>query len=60
MEYYGKIKDGCIAKPETYEDRTPHRTAEITGLKKAQQILDEQIVFSQVRKRGLKVAKLGL
>ena len=60
MEYYGEIKDGRIAKPETYEDRTSHRTAEITGLKKAQQILDEQIVFSQVRKRGLKVAKLGL
>merc|ERR1719506_1640185 len=22
MEYYGKIKDRCIAKPETYEERT--------------------------------------
>jgi len=60
MEYYGKIKDRCIAKPETYEDRTARRTAEIAGLKQAQQILDEQTAFSQVRKRGLKVAKLGL
>jgi len=60
MEYYGKIKDRCIAKPETYEERTARRKAEIDGLKQAQQILDEQTAFSQVRKRrGLKVAKLG-
>jgi chromosome segregation ATPase len=60
MEYYGKIKDRCIAKPETYEERTARRKAEIDGLKQAQQILDEQTAFSHVRKRrGLKVAKLG-
>jgi len=60
MEYYGKIKDRCIAKPESYEERTARRKAEIDGLKQAQQILDEQTAFSQVRKRrGLKVAKLG-
>merc|ERR1719201_3049840 len=28
MEYYGKIKDRCIAKPETYEERTARRKAE--------------------------------
>jgi len=60
MEYYGKIKDRCIAKPETYEERTARRTAEIEGLKEALQILDEQTAFSQVRKRVLKVGKLGL
>jgi len=61
MEYYGKIKDRCIAKPESYEERTARRKAEIDGLKQAQQILDEQTAFSQVRKRrGLKVGKLGL
>merc|ERR1719198_1502898 len=61
MEYYGKIKDRCIAKPETYEERTARRKAEIDGLKQAQQILDEQTAFSQVRKRrGLKIGKLGL
>ena len=60
MEYYGKIKDRCIAKPESYEERPARRKAEIDGLKQAQQILDEQTAFSQVRKRrGLKVAKLG-
>jgi len=61
MEYYGKIKDRCIAKPESYEDRTARRTAEIDGLKQAQQILEDNTAFTQVRKRrGLKVAKLGL
>jgi len=61
MEYYGKIKDRCIAKPESYEERTARRKAEIDGLKQAQQILDEQTAFSQVRKRrGLKIGKLGL
>merc|ERR1711990_1044376 len=34
-EYYGKIKDRCIAKPETYADRKARREAEIAGLKEA-------------------------
>merc|ERR1712056_111411 len=29
MEYYGKIKDRCIAKPETYAARKARREAEI-------------------------------
>ena len=32
MEYCDKIKDRCIAKPETYEKRTKRRVAEIEGL----------------------------
>merc|ERR1711957_135997 len=40
MEYYGKIKDRCIAKPESYEERTKRRAAEIEGLKQALSILD--------------------
>merc|ERR1719453_1293234 len=60
MEYYAKIKDRCIAKPETYEERTARRKAEIDGLKQAQQILDEQTAFAQTRKRrGLKVGRIG-
>ncbi len=31
-EYYGKIKDRCVAKPETYEERAKRREAEISGL----------------------------
>merc|ERR1719468_19977 len=52
MEYYGKIKDRCIAKPETYEERTARRTAEINGLKKALQILESETAFMQRKRRG--------
>merc|ERR1719389_273165 len=33
LEYYGKVKERCIAKPETYEERKARREAEIDGLK---------------------------
>merc|ERR1719181_91047 len=60
MEYYAKVKDRCIAKPMTFEERTARRQEEIAGLKNALATLDEQAAFTQVRKRkGLKVAKLG-
>merc|ERR1719253_1939948 len=29
MEYYAQIKDRCVAKPETYEERKRRRTAQI-------------------------------
>jgi len=51
-EYYGKIKDRCIAKPETYEERTKRREAEIDGLKEALTILEEETAFVQRKKRG--------
>merc|ERR1719356_1171107 len=47
MEYYGKIKERCIAKPETYEDRKARREAEITGLKEALSILENETAFMQ-------------
>jgi len=51
-EYYGKIKDRCIAKPESYEERTKRRQAEIDGLKQALSILEEQTAFVQRKKHG--------
>merc|ERR1719293_25371 len=27
LEYYGKLKDRCVAKPESYEDRKARREA---------------------------------
>jgi len=51
LEYYEKIKDRCIAKPESYEDRKKRREQEIAGLKQAKQILDEQTAFVQAKKR---------
>merc|ERR1719150_2967457 len=51
-EYYGKIKERCIAKPETYEERQARRTAEINGLKQALAILEDEAAFMQRGKRG--------
>merc|ERR1719456_332350 len=42
MEYYGKIKERCVAKPETYEERKARREAEIEGLKEALSILENE------------------
>jgi len=42
LEYYGKVKERCIAKPESYEERKARREAEISGLKEALSILNEE------------------
>merc|ERR1719253_356309 len=47
LEYYGKIKERCIAKPETYEERKARREAEISGLKEALSILESEAAFLQ-------------
>merc|ERR1712127_1148117 len=52
MEYYGKIKDRCIAKPETYEARQARRTAEIQGLKEALWVLQDETALMQRKKRS--------
>merc|ERR1719191_1150845 len=52
MEYYGQVKERCIAKPETYEERQAKRQAEIKGLKEALSILDTETVFFQRKRRG--------
>merc|ERR1719217_1436961 len=44
LEYYAKLKDRCIAKPETYEERKRRREAEIAGLKDALNILENETV----------------
>merc|ERR1719393_982423 len=51
LDYYGKIKDRCIAKPETYAVRTARRAAEIEGLKQALSILEDETALVQQRKR---------
>jgi len=57
MEYLKKIEDECIAKPETYEERTARREAEIAGLKEAQSILNEETAFLQTSRSVLRGAK---
>jgi chromosome segregation ATPase len=52
LEYYGKIKERCIAKPETYEERRSRREAEISGLKEALSILEGEAALLQRRKHA--------
>jgi len=47
MEYFAKLKDRCIAKPETYETRSARRNAEIAGLKEALSILENEAALVQ-------------
>jgi len=49
LAYYDKIKERCIAKPETYEERKKRREAEIAGLKEALSILEGGALFLQRR-----------
>merc|ERR1719426_114385 len=55
LDYYAKIKDRCIAKPETYEERQRRRQAEIAGLKEALAILEGEAALMQ---RGARTAIL--
>merc|ERR1712187_630085 len=47
LEYDTKLKERCIAKPETYEARKARRDAEIAGLKEAMSILENEAAFVQ-------------
>merc|ERR1719161_3113355 len=47
LEYDTKLKERCIAKPETYEARKGRREAEIAGLKEALKILENETAFVQ-------------
>lgn len=48
-EYFEKIKERCIAKPESYEERKQRREDEIDGLKEALRVLEEETAFVQRR-----------
>merc|ERR1719199_2230979 len=53
-EYWAKITDRCVAKPESYEERKRRREAEIDGLKEALTVLENESAFVQhgSRKHG--------
>jgi len=54
LEYYSQLKERCVAKPETYEDRVARRTAEISGLKEALNILENDTAFMQRKRRSFR------
>jgi len=60
LDYYGKIKERCIAKPESYEERQKRREAEISGLKEALKILEDETAFMQNGKKGRRGHFLGM
>jgi chromosome segregation ATPase len=59
LDYYAKLKDRCIAKPESYADRAARREAEIAGLKDALNVLENEAAFVQRKGKG-KAAFLGM
>jgi len=54
QEYYSKVKQRCVAKPESYEERKGRRAAEITGLKEALRILSDETAASLIQARTQK------
>jgi len=51
-EYYSKLRERCVAKPESYEDRKARREAEIEGLKEALTVLENETAFVQRKRKG--------
>jgi chromosome segregation ATPase len=49
LEYLVKLKDMCVAKPDTYAERAERRASEIAGLKQALSILDGEAMLIQRR-----------
>jgi len=60
LEYYAQVKDRCIAKPESYEERKARREAEIAGLKQALSILESETSLVQLhtKRRGSRATSL--
>jgi len=51
-EYYAKLRERCIAKPESYADKKARRESEISGLKNALQVLEQDTAFVQRKHKG--------
>merc|ERR1719321_432832 len=46
-EYFAKIREECVAKPDTYEERRKRQEQMMKGLKDAQDILEARAAFVQ-------------
>jgi len=56
-EYLKELGGRCIAKAETYSERKSRREAEISGLKEALTILENETAFIQKSSRNLRVRR---
>jgi DNA repair exonuclease SbcCD ATPase subunit len=54
LEYFTKLESMCVAKPESYEERTQQRQEEIEGLQTALQILDGDASLLQMNTTNLR------
>merc|ERR1719387_2667071 len=52
IEYYARVKQRCVAKPMSYEERQARRKDEIAGLKEALTILQNEAAFFQRSRAG--------
>jgi len=53
LEYYKSLKGRCVAKAETYAERTSRRETEIAGLKEAMSILEGESVLLQKKAKHM-------
>lgn len=60
LEYYEKVKDRCIAKPDSFEERRKRREAEIAGLREALEILKNEAAFAQRSHRNSRLRGMHL
>lgn len=56
MEYLSKLKERCIAKPDTYAERKKRRDKEIAGLKEALATLESETFLQRHSKKHLRRA----
>jgi len=59
LEYFSKVNERCIAKPETYEERKARRESEIKGLKEALAILSDETAASLLQARKQRALRQG-
>merc|ERR1719188_73150 len=59
LEYFAKVNERCIAKPETYEERKARRESEIKGLKEALAILSDETAASLLQARKQRALRQG-
>eukprot|EP00812_Abedinium_dasypus_P001459 NODE_1176_length_1219_cov_371.991409.p2 GENE.NODE_1176_length_1219_cov_371.991409~~NODE_1176_length_1219_cov_371.991409.p2 ORF type:complete len:375 (+),score=147.84 NODE_1176_length_1219_cov_371.991409:3-1127(+) len=56
LDYAKSLREQCVEKPETYEERRARREAELAGLREALEILETQAAMLQRGSHGIREA----